>query len=204
MPSDIGKMIDDARLAGRRPRVHPNGFIQLDLDPPVEQARGHSGAPRRLHVWPEEGLIQAQQSDNTIHDHVFAMRSHVLKGALRQEVHRVSLHHYASPTHEVYVARYSCASASSLDPSGVLVELLLPEVEAVEAGETYNQPAFTFHDTVVVERPLVTVMHKLCVYDGDARVLVPVGTEPDNSFDRLLEPEEHLWEVIYQSIKEAT
>lgn len=200
LDQDLHAVVEEVRERGRRPRVHPNGFIQLDLEEPEESARGHSGAVRRLHVWPEEGAIQAQESDNSVHDHVFDMHSTVLRGELEQVLYWPNLAHGGQPTHEVYVARYSRASASTLAPSGVLAHCVISSTHRVRAGADYWQPAFSFHDTQACERPLVTVMDKRRVFEGDARVLVPVGQQPDNSFDRLLESEDDLWSILLESV----
>ena len=42
---------DQLRALGRKPRVHPNGFIQLDLN---------DAGTRRLHVW-RDGIPRQEQ-----------------------------------------------------------------------------------------------------------------------------------------------
>src|SRR5882672_5609107 len=63
---------EELRQQPRRPRLHPNGFIQLDLTEDLS---------KRLHVWPDEPL-QAQLTRHPIHDHSFDMKSEILAGCL--------------------------------------------------------------------------------------------------------------------------
>jgi hypothetical protein len=193
---EVADMIREAREAGNRPRVHPNGFVQLDLR---ISERQHRASDVRLHIWPEEGRIEKQATDNTIHDHVFDMNSNVLRGVLGQALYKVHVDHKGKPSHEIYMANYSCRHSSELAGTGVQVKVVPPyEPYWIFPGDSYNQPAWTFHDTVAEERPLVTVMEKQAVYQGNPRVLVPMnmGQPVDNDFDRLSTPEELLWEVI--------
>ena len=48
-----------------RPRVHPNGFIQLDISP-----------RKRFHIWAHPDIPQSGREDKEedIHDHVFGFR----------------------------------------------------------------------------------------------------------------------------------
>src|SRR5687768_2884644 len=78
---------------GGNPRVHPNGFIQLDLEDVPESwhashKQGHSGAARRMHIWNPPGVeLPHQQTVNEIHDHVFDMKSNVVRGVLVQRLY---------------------------------------------------------------------------------------------------------------------
>jgi hypothetical protein len=176
---------------GGNPRVHPNGFIQLDLETPVEAATGHSGASRRLHVWNPPGLdLPSQARRSPIHDHVFDMESTVIVGQLRQIVYDASLapvvFRESGPcwTHEVCLANYSQASKSTLEPTGVFITAISDPSYAVYERETYTQAACTFHDTLV-HGPCLTIMTKTKVYEGrPARVLIELGQKPDNDFVR--------------------
>src|SRR3954453_8938459 len=77
-------------------RVHPNGFIQLDLVEPeygasmggswyASHQQGHSGAALRLHIWNPPGHeLPHQETVNEVHTHVFDMQSNVIVGTLEQ------------------------------------------------------------------------------------------------------------------------
>src|SRR4051812_43978314 len=90
-------VIDSLRYLNTEPRVHPNGFIQLDLKPGL-----------RLHVWDVQ--IKAQEPPTPVHDHIFDMRSQVLLGQIGQNVHHFELGGYRDSgplEYEVAMARYT-------------------------------------------------------------------------------------------------
>jgi hypothetical protein len=196
-------------------RVHPNGFVQVDLQPTEESWRkshheGHSGANLRLHIWnPPDHQLPHQGTVNEIHTHVFDMQSTVVRGKMTQqcysfivgsEWHQERIKNPAKLT-RLYKAVYGEKAANSrLEDTGIKGQAVLEWDIDVVAGGLYNQPAFTFHDS----DPwgcTVTVMEKMKVHQGDAYVLVPAGTEPDNSYDRATAaPEEWLWEAVAAAI----
>lgn len=198
-------LMRQAKDEGRRPRVHQNGFIQLDLAPASDSTRGHSGAFRRLHVFPWP-LLEAQKTDSPIHDHVFDMWSEVLLGGLGQTIYNVDLEHTGEPTHEIYIPHYEKASESTLAPTGVLVHASERSVFAYGPDRQYShyeQYAHTFHETSWSSLSM-SVMTKMSVHDGyDCRVLVPIDEKPDNDFKRDSHPESMLWDIIDQAFERA-
>ena len=194
-------------------RVHPNGFIQLDLIPAGEDwhasyQRGHSGATLRLHIWDPPGFrLPRQETINEIHTHVFDMRSTVVIGRLTQRCYAFVVGKEYRDTKEhpqfmLYKAVYGAESASSrLENTGIIGTVEEHLTYPVYPGMTYNQPAFTFHDTEVARSPLVTVMQKAEVHVGDAYVCVPLDITPDNDFDRAAAAaEEYLWAAVKAAI----
>ncbi len=195
---------------GGNPRVHPNGFIQLDLEPVPESwhashQRGHSGASRRLHIWNPTGIeLPRQDTVNEIHDHVFDMQSEVVSGALWQVLYelRDARGRSVEPTHEAYEAVYEKSSDSRLRPTGLVGELVEVERFKVGHGKTYIQPAFTLHNSVPEGSPVVTVMTKTAIHDGDATVICLIDQPPDNDFDRAsAAPVDEIWQAIWDSLK---
>lgn len=192
-------------------RVHPNGFIQLDLEP-VEESwhkshkRGHSGASRRLHIWNPPGIeLPHQKTVNEIHDHVFDMRSTLIRGRLIQKLYWFVIGAAEEATHELYRAVYAKNSDSRLEATGILGVIKLAQAYPIFADDGYtgfyNQQAFTFHDSDPGNGLVVTVMEKTKIHDGDASVLCPIETPPDNSFDRAsAAPTEELWEAVFRSL----
>ncbi len=203
------------RVHASRPgnaRVHPNGFIQVDLQP-VEATwheshhQGHSGANLRLHIWNPPGHeLPHQGTINEIHDHVFNMRSTVVKGVLTQCLYRLIVGVEPSLwTHELYRAVYAKSADSRLEATGICG--FLEKYDWFEigsdgiTGDTYTQTAFTLHDSDPGDNCVVTVMEKTEVLPGNAHVVVPMDTTPDNSFDRAsAAPVEYLWEAIEAAI----
>lgn len=195
---------------GKNPRVHPNGFIQLDIAEVEEnwdesKKRGHSGADERLHIWNPPGLeLVRQNTKNEIHDHVFDMRSKVMKGRLMQSLYEFVPQlpdDLTMPTHEKYRAVYDKQSSSRLEPTGEYGWLDPVQWFWVDAGASYWQAAFTLHDSVP-DGLVVTYMEKVQIHEGDATVICEYGKTPDNSFDRAkaMDPDD-LWEAIYRSIE---
>jgi hypothetical protein len=203
-------LVDRARERGAVPRVHPNGFIQLDL-----ADDGTRVAPARLHVWPDRTDIPRQSVVTTIHDHKFNMRSSVVKGRLVQLRYPVSVapSHSRSGfmpgwrfTHEVHVAtehpdpERAKNRETILGPTGVFVHVGIPSTEIVEAGRSYAQPRYTFHDTAW-HGLTATIMEKGKEDSSyNPRVLVPIGHEPDNSFVRAHVDLDLCWNYIERAV----
>lgn len=71
---DARELIEACIFAGKEFRIHPLGFIASTIF--IE-----GDVKVRLHIWPKSGLRE-QNSDCTIHDHVFEFTSWVLAGAV--------------------------------------------------------------------------------------------------------------------------
>jgi hypothetical protein len=185
-------LLENLKTLGHAPRVHPNGFIQFDLN---------SDGSDRLHIW--DHRIPRQDTATTTHDHKFLMHSKVYRGVLAQVVYGVDLNHGSNPTDEIYMAKYTSRSESKLVPTGVKVARTTADVELLHGDEndSYSQPPFTFHDSVPVVFPVVTWMTKLTDEpDHTPRILVPLGQTPDNDFERTAHDPDFLWEVIAEAI----
>ena len=74
--------LEAVRASGSRPRVHGNGFIQLDL---TERSR--------LHVWGDP-RIPRQKVSTPIHDHVFGFTSTIIVGRLINVIYDVELRRF--------------------------------------------------------------------------------------------------------------
>lgn len=177
--------VEELREQGRKPRVHGNGFIQLDLN---------DSGTRRLHVWHED--IPRQVVATPIHDHVFDMRSTVLTGTLIHEELRPRDHYFG--THKIYTARQEGGTQNTiLVAAPGLVSLDVVQRLVLGAGSIYTFPALKLHTSDHVGLT-ATVMEKIKAPKGYGRprVLVQVGTEPDNDFHRDGFDPETLWPYI--------
>lgn len=198
---DVRNLVRKAAATGNQPRVHPNGFLQLDLDAEPHwhdsHKRGHSGADVRLHIWNPPGYpLPRQESVNEIHDHVFDMHSTVIRGVLQQKLYWFIVGDPATRTHALWRAVYGKGAESRLESLGVYGILRTYQLETVTGGSSYDQPAFTLHDSVP-QGCVVTVMQKVQVHLGEATVVCPLDSEPDNSFDRANAADpDYLWEAI--------
>lgn len=212
-------MIDLAavRKAGNEPRVHGNGFLQLDVGP-----------DRRLHFWGDP-RIPRQVTPTPIHDHSFSFRSSGLIGRLFNIVWAKDTTTGARPTHSVWEVRAESRRAGTEDtklypvkrradgrvalspvPPPIFDEATAPiwelpmrvaRCDVVHAGESYHFSARAFHESTT-DRPSATLMVKLDKYpEHKPRVLCPLGREPDNEFDRDQFPVEDLWQIIYDTCR---
>ncbi len=170
------------------PRVHPNGFIQLDVDPST-----------RIHVWHPD-IPYRQQTYHTVHDHAFAFRSFVLCGQM------TSFQYDAETKPD---GRFQIWRADGFGVKESRLELAAPrrydlhpvKVDVAWDGQSYFMPDGVLHQSLV-DRPTCTIIYK----EGQAisgrtprggpRVMVPVGMEPDNDFLRGDVDTDVLWEII--------
>lgn len=174
------------RALGVKPRVHGNGFIQLNLT---------VDGLKRLHVWHD--LLPRQKVGTPIHDHVFALRSTVLTGTLIHKELEAD-EEIDGSTHRVYRARQEPGSQNTvLVPDEIGVCLTVVQKLVLGEGSVYTFPAWTLHETE--HRGLTaTFMEKLNAPEdyGRPRVLCPHGFEPDNDFDREGHDPDTLWPFI--------
>lgn len=194
----IKQLVVSGARAGRKPRLHPNGFVQFDLIP--------SGLAR-LHVWPAKPL-EAQKTRHPIHDHQFDMHSIVLRGCLRNVLYEPRL---LSPL-EANLAKFpvfTLHSAETIGPRETILKPLsvhkygLVEVSAddVEAGESYAMPKYVLHDSIP-HGFVATLITKHRIDAGYKPVVaVPAGVQPDNDFRRDTTEENVLWRLIGRALE---
>lgn len=186
------------RATGSIPRVHGNGFIQLDL------------APRsRLHVWGDP-RIPKQKTRTPIHDHVFGFKSTILFGRMLNVVYDIVPH--ISGDYDVYTSVIRDRDDSSLEDTMQRVHIVQNHVDLVRwnsARATYVIRPFEFHESIPLEGPAATVIIKdgLTQAQGakaQPRILVPVGITPDNEFSRYDADPDLLWRIIEDTLKLRT
>ncbi len=171
------------------PRVHPNGFIQLDLSDIL-----------RLHVW-HPGLPYRQKTYHPVHDHVFDFTSYVYSGRLVHVAYDAVLN--ASSTHVLWTAECIGPNESVLRPTADRVRLVQVNARAVQPGEEYFFAAHEFHETLSNE-PTLTIIRKngATIYQGNddvPSIAVPFGVEPDNDFRRDNVDVDTLWKLIEEA-----
>jgi hypothetical protein len=181
--------VKSARDQGARPRVHGNGFVQLDLTP-----------QRRLHIWGDP-RIPRQSVPSTIHDHTFSFRSVVYRGQL---VHRViALYSDEKGAYSMYYAVTNRGEDTRLVRTRERYDAIITAEHLLTAGSTYKFRAGEFHETVAPWL-CVTVIDKdgptLSQGGKNPNVLVPYGLEPDNTFDRYQTQADLLWQVINEAL----
>ena len=190
----VRQALDDvvnAHNAGARPRVHGNGFVQLDLTD-----------RRRLHVWGDP-RIPRQVTPSQIHDHTFSFKSQIIIGQL---VHR-TMEPRPDPAgaYDLYKAVVRKGEDTYLGKEPGRFSVTITCEHLAKAGSEYSFQAGRFHETVAPWL-CVTIITKdgptLSQGGPPPRVLVPVGLEPDNTFDRYQTPPDALWGIILQAFKD--
>jgi hypothetical protein len=174
------------RDKGAQPRVHGNGFIQLDISPIV-----------RLHVWNHPGIPQ-QRTPTTIHDHRFGFTSVILRGKMLNRVYHEHLG--IAPTHAVYESQPRIGEDTELTNTGLSTGLVFWGDQHLHVGESYIMRAGEIHESLP-QGFTVTMMMKHGASEGNpGRVFVPNGVIPDNCFDRnhAASPAK-LWEIIAEA-----
>jgi hypothetical protein len=187
--NNLAREVEGCKVKGVKPRVHPNGFIQLDRDERT-----------RFHFWAHPD-IPRQARPTPIHDHSFGFESLVLIGALVNIRYRARPSHRFDSTHSVYQAYCPGGEETRLEPTGDAVRLI-PEImgaTVLREGASYRENPWEIHQTIV-DVPTVTVIFKdgptLAQRGPAPHVYVPVGVEPDNSFRRDVLSPEFLWAII--------
>jgi hypothetical protein len=178
------------RMATRPPRLHPNGFIQVDL-----------GERRRLHVWPEEKLPAAEPV-TPIHDHVYGFRSLIIRGALRN----VECEPVFDPSggthviHEVY-PWVTFERTSPIWRSGDRTYLAkIVQVSDFYVGTRYRFPPRRFHASEPLGSTATVIEIEPFDRSERARILAPVGIDPDASFKREGHDPDRLWGLIRETL----
>ena len=156
------------------PRVHPNGMIQLDLNPQ---------GTLRLNVW-ERYPITQQKVSTPVHDHAFALDSFILYGCLRN----INFDFKEDPddaTHVLHRCERATGEETCLVPTDMRGRLVTARVQKLKPGDTYHVPSRVLHWAYTLSDWTLTLMEKVSI-DADYRpvVAVPLGIEPDNDYVR--------------------
>lgn len=179
--------IDDLRALGNHPRLHPNGFIQLDLD-----------VRRRLHVWPDEP-VRVRTPSAPIHDHVFGFESQAYLGTLidrRYELVEDPGGEYELHGVVCYVVGRKDASLHRMDDKRY--RLVLTDELRVTAPGSYVMPPYVFHESVAEGLALTVITMTEPDPTHPARVICRRADAPTEIFKRDGGPEERelLWSII--------
>jgi hypothetical protein len=184
----VGEAIAASWQNGVRPRVHPNGFLQLDLPD-----------QHRLHIWPDALELPRPAVDMPIHDHTFSFASTILTGSLTNIVHEPVLDDEGGyHMYEIlpFVATGRHTPFERTDANRYRFDVT--ETETNTPGQKYDFAAFRFHESV----PHGLTATVICIGAFDrtrrARVGCPIDQVPDGSFRRDCLEDEVLWSIIGQ------
>lgn len=185
--------LDHLRRHGTRPRVHGNGFIQLDLTDRI-----------RLHVWGNPEVPQ-QKVRSPIHSHIFGFTSEIVVGRLVNVVY--DFFNDIDGDYRAYVPEIRIKEDTILVPTDDTGFIRPRYTELIVAGTSqthYKFAAHHIHETLT-DGPSATIITK----DGQTqaqgakmkpKVFIPINLEPDNDFNRYDADEDMLWYVIKRTL----
>lgn len=180
---------------GSVPRVHGNGFVQLDLTPTM-----------RLHIWGDQRIPQ-QATPSPIHNHRFGFVSYVLVGALRNMVYRpvpLMLGESGAVIFDEYTPEPRDGEDTVLRATGNGYVLDTDSDVLVRAGESYTLGPGKIHDSQPEGLTVTVIVKTVIVPQLPPSVFLPVGAVPDNTFNRnTAAPPELLWQIIEDAVHAA-
>lgn len=191
--------LNEVRAKGARPRVHGNGFIQLDLT-----------ANSRLHIWGDR-RIPKQKIATSIHDHVFGFESTIIVGRVVNVIYAVEIHEHGD--YRVYTPKVREGEDTILEATSIQVVAAPIHTDMIDwrtSSRKYIIAPFEFHETIAPDGPAATIIIKddLTQAQGNIkalpRVLCHVSQEPDNKFNRYNADVDLLWRIIEQTLKGRT
>jgi hypothetical protein len=171
-----------------QPRVHGNGFIQIDVTPDV-----------RMHVWMPG--VPRQRVSTQVHDHTFGFRSHILRGCIKHTQYEAVPD--VNGGHEVHMATVSAGENTELSGTGMYVRLVPVRSRIYAAGESYTMRAGEIHETEPYAWAVTLILKDaptLAQGGLPPRVFVPRGLAPDNKFNRYATPPEELWRTVREAL----
>jgi hypothetical protein len=186
---------EDLRLLSTPPRLHPNGFIQLDLT---------TNLSVRLHVWPDEEL-RAQKTRHSIHDHSFDMTSEILTGCLTNLTYKFQPSEYNKQTTLYRAKRLPDTQETILAPATMKINtgyLTILKADIFRPGDKYSLSKFILHDSIP-HGLTATIMTKSRLSDYSPLIAIPKGIEPDNEYRRDTIDLEILWSFIQRALEKA-
>ena len=175
----------------RTPRVHGNGFIQVNLDP---------AGDRRLHVW-HRNTPQAQKVYTPIHNHAFDFTSQVLTGTMQNHVY-TPRSTYNGLWNAYDAVKLPNSEDTILEPS---TEYIGPHSLRVSSTTTFKGGHYfldgrMFHASDPVVYPTVTVMAKERKYKYRPTVWCMHLQTPDNNYRRENHDMERLWSLVIDAL----
>lgn len=170
--ASLSEVVVAARKLGHEPRLHPNGFITLDLD-----------ERHKMHVWSDKPL-RCRPEDQRAHSHTFGFTSRVLCGRVTDEQMR-GVRTEGGPYVRWLVpckkGRCHKIERDTMTGSGGRFVLETVKKTVIPAGEQYTVPEHYLH----VSKPegfTATLMHIDSFGEGNAEVYLAPGLDP--VFDR--------------------
>lgn len=110
----------------------------------------------RLHIWPK-GIRHASEQANKIHNHIFSLRSTVLCGTLKNVRYDVAPSDHTPESYQFHKVEY-LHDGSRLKPTTEYCKAIALDSEHYQAGQTYSIAIGQFHETVVRDLFVATLV----------------------------------------------
>jgi hypothetical protein len=148
--AQLRDLLEAERRRGTIVKHHPLGFLRLPLSPRDASERYY------LHVWPELELAR-QDPSSEVHNHNFDLRSRILFGGLTNR--QYSARDNEKGAFSLLKMEYEGERTTRVATSRRVTCKLESESSYV-AGDIYDIAKGTFHETVIDQKPTVTLMRK--------------------------------------------
>lgn len=188
------KAFDFVSNWNKKALIHPTGFIYIDF--PQE----NKSSLCRLHIWPEK-KISAPGCTHPIHNHVFNLESHVLKGAITNNIYI-----FIPSLEDVHYQKHTVQKMgveSILYPTNEYGNVVLKSEKIYQPTNSYFMKAGIFHEPI--SHGLAVTIVKMSFVENEmdtSTILVPKGksVKPDNEFKRDSFSELFIWNCIEQAL----
>lgn len=178
---------------GRNIRIHPNGFIQIDV-------KDESGTPHRVHIWSPVLVNKPSVPSTGVHDHVYSFRSYIIKGRMQHNFFNLI------PAEESPFDLYEAVKTEREDTVLQLVDKVYDVVWDGERSRmygdrstglpvTYDIEAGEFHRVEVAGICVTVIRYLQRTSNSGARVVFRKGDTPLKKFSRYAVDAGELWEV---------
>jgi hypothetical protein len=168
-------------------QIHPLGFYAIKLGQPEK------GINIRLHIW--NNKLQPQSMELMVHNHIFDMKSFVLKGEIFNKEYELMNAEVCSNENQFYKVQYENNQSSliKLETTGDLIET---KKIAVKEGSSYVVSAGVFHESIVTCEYTATILFTIANSVESPKVAAKSDLGPIIRFERSTPNEGLLHEVI--------
>ena len=169
------------KLSVGDPRIHGNGFLQLDLS-----------KDKRLHVWHPD--LPKQKNPTPIHNHNFSFKSSVIYGELTHITYEIVVNEGEYNLYYPVIKNGQNTILVKLE-SGSFWDLKETAKYILSDGSTYFFNHTRFHQNYS-DYKASTIMEKTFKGNTTPYVACPKEYEPSNEFDRHSFDTNYLWAII--------
>lgn len=183
--------IDSIKKLNPKPRIHGNGFIQLDV------------SDQRLHIWHPN--LPRQEVPTQIHNHRFGFVSQVLLGRQLNICYDVWYQNeLKAGTHLVYQVQTREGEDTILVPMADLYcTINIRYSQVIPQGYAYQFSPLDYHESAPLEHTATLMTKTISINEFNPTILCRKDQEPDNNFQRYEQPQDLIWEIVEETLKKC-